>query len=120
MILENGKKNAESEDTSEYFKQLESGGFFWTDQKNNVHKFKPCSIQIKRLNRKNSKKTLFKVLQVDTPTDYLPSFLNDFEILDSQGPAEKPKKNVILRPKLVNNILTEQVLGKQTTFVAKI
>ena len=120
MILENGKKKDESEDTSEYFKQLESGGFFWTDQKNNVHKFKPCSIQLKRLNRKNSKKTLFKVIQVDTPTDYLPSFLNDFEILDAQGPAEKPKKNVIQRPKLINNILTEQVLGKQTTFLAKI
>ena len=94
--------------------------FFGLTKKKNVHKFKPCSIQIKRLNRKNSKKTLFKVIQVDNPTDYLPSFLNDFEILDSQGPAEKPKKDVILRPKLLNNIFNEQVLGKQTTFVAEI
>ena len=111
--MENGKKNVIPEETSEYFKQLESGGFFWTDQKNIVHKFKPCSIQLKRLKSKNSKKTLFKITRVNIPTDYLPSFLNNFDILDSQGPTEKPRKNVINRPSIVNNISTEQVFGYQ-------
>merc|ERR1719219_1135999 len=80
LILESDKKNEISQDTNEYFKQLESGGFFWTDQNNKSHKFKPCTIQLKRLKRKNLQKTVFKITQVKIPTGYLPSFLNDFDL----------------------------------------
>ena len=50
---------------------------------------------------------------MNIPTAYLPLFLNNFDLLDCQGPAEKPRENVIFRPKLVNNISTEQILGYQ-------
>ena len=51
---------------------------------------------------------------MNVPTFYLPLFLNNFDLLDCQGPAEKCKETKICKTNLVKNISNEdQVLGYQ-------
>ena len=71
---------------------LASQDFYWTDYAKKVHKFKPCSVRMKRLKvRNNPKKKVFTITPTNVPTFYLPLFLNNFDLLDCQGPAEKCK-----------------------------
>lgn len=77
-------------DTSDYYTMLASQDFHWTDYTKKVHKFKPCSVRMKRLKvRNNLKKKVFTITPTNVPTFYLPLFLNNFDLLDCQGPAEK-------------------------------
>ena len=39
---------------------------------------------------------MFKITPVKIPTGYLPSLLNDFDLLDTQGPVEKTRNYAIL------------------------
>ena len=69
---------------------LASQDFHWTDYAKKVHKFKPCSVRMKRLKvRDNPKKKVFTITPTNVPTFYLPLFLNNFDLLDCQGPAEQ-------------------------------
>ena len=69
---------------------LASQDFHWTDYAKKVHKFKPCSVRMKRLKvRNNPKKKVFTITPTNVPTFYLPLFLNNFDLLDCQGPAEQ-------------------------------
>ena len=45
------------------------------------------------------------ITRVTVPNDYLPFCMEDFEALDSQGPAEKPKQKKPFRPKLTSKPL---------------
>ena len=69
---------------------LASQDFHWTDYAKKVHKFKPCSVRMKRLKvRNNPKKNVFTITPTNVQTFYLPLFLNNFDLLDCQGPAEQ-------------------------------
>ena len=69
---------------------LASQDFHWTDYAKKVHKFKPCSVRMKRLKVRNKpKKNVFTITPTNVPTFYLPLFLNNFDLLDCQGPAEQ-------------------------------
>ena len=77
-------------DTNDYYLMLASQDFHWTDYAKKVHKFKPCSVRMKRLKvRNNPKKKVFTITPTNVPTFYLPLFLNNFDLLDCQGPAEQ-------------------------------
>lgn len=97
-------------DSNEYFKMLESRDFLWTDPMKKVHKFTPSSVQMKRLKIKNPKKTI-TITPTNVPTFYLPLFLNNFDVLDSQGPAEKCRETRAFKPRLKKKVSRENVLG---------
>jgi len=111
--LRSNQQQEKNYDTSDYYSMLESQDFHWTDYTKKVHKFKPCSVRMKRLKvRNNPKKKVFTITPTNVPTFYLPLFLNNFDLLDCQGPAEKCRATKIYGSKK-KNVSTENVLGYQ-------
>jgi len=111
--LRSNQQQEKTYDTSDYYSMLASQDFHWTDYTKKVHKFKPCSVRMKRLKvRNNLKKKVFTITPTNVPTFYLPLFLNNFDLLDCQGPAEKciATKSYGSKKK---NVSTENVLGYQ-------
>lgn len=101
-------------DTNDYYLMLASQDFHWTDYAKKVHKFKPCSVRMKRLKvRNNPKKKVFTITPTNVPTFYLPLFLNNFDLLDCQGPAEQCRATKANGSKKKNISSTENVLGYQ-------
>ena len=59
-----------------------------------------CTVWLDPLKDYQAVKERAVITRVTVPNDYLPFCMEDFEALDSQGPAEKPKQKKPFRPKL--------------------
>ena len=64
-----------------------------------------CNVWLDPLKDYKAVKERAIITRVTVPNDYLPFCMEDFEALDSQGPAEKPKQKKPFRPKLTSKPL---------------
>jgi hypothetical protein len=66
---------------------------------------KGCVVWLDPLKDYQAVKERAIITRVTVPNDYLPFCMENFEALDSQGPAEKPKQKKPIRPKLTSKPL---------------
>ena len=64
---------------------------------------KQCEVLMDHLNYQLVKNGAV-ITPVTIPKDFLPFCLDDFDILDAQGPAEQPKQALPYRPKLIKTL----------------
>ena len=62
-----------------------------------------CTVWLDPLKDYQAVKERAVITRVTVPNDYLPFCMENFEALDSQGPAEKPKQKKPFRPKLTSS-----------------